>query len=416
MTSRVLYVIGAGMAGLSAAVAGVRAGFRVSVHEAAPHAGGRCRSFHDKELDCLIDNGTHLMLSGNTSVRSLTRLTGGDAHLCKAPAAFPFVDLTDNTRWILHPNDSALPWWMAFKNRRVPDSSLWDYMALLGLMRAPPGETVMGRLGTNPLFRRLIEPLSSAILNTEAEAASAHMLGAVMRETLGRGGAASRPLLAPRGLGAALVDPTLTWLRRNEVPLHLNDGLEGLDITQKRIKALKFRGAHIPLGADDSVILAVPPWVASRFLPSVVPPFTTRPIVNAHFLYAGNCPPMVGLVGGHAHWIFKRDNVLSVTVSAAGALAEMAGPDIAAVLWDDVRRALNLNTNALPPPCRVIKERRATLAHTPDQDRRRPASTTPLANLWLAGDWTATGLPCTIEGALRSGENAVHHAIASTLN
>jgi uncharacterized protein with NAD-binding domain and iron-sulfur cluster len=92
-------------------------------------------------------------------------------------------------------------------------------------------------------------------------------------------------------------------------------------------------------------------------------------------------------------------------VSDAGSLADTPAEDIAATIWDEVARALGVPSAPIPP-YRVVKEHRATIAQTPEQNRRRPESTTQWHNLWLAGDWTDTGLPATIEGAVRSGKKA----------
>ena len=110
----------------------------------------------------------------------------------------------------------------------------------------------------------------------------------------------------------------------------------------------------------------------------------------------------MGLVGGTAEWVFAFPDRLSVTVSAADRLVDMDTQELAALLWRDVAAVHGLAGPA--PPCRIVKEKRATFAATPAQDARRPACPTRWTNLFLAGDWTATGLPATIEGALRSGE------------
>lgn len=104
-----------------------------------------------------------------------------------------------------------------------------------------------------------------------------------------------------------------------------------------------------------------------------------------------------------------RDDVLSVTVSAADRLAEMPGEDIARLLWQDIAGALGWSTAC--PPARVIKERRATLAHTPEVVRRRPGPVTKVAWLFLAGDWLAGRWPCTIEAAIASGLRATRLAV-----
>ena len=102
--------------------------------------------------------------------------------------------------------------------------------------------------------------------------------------------------------------------------------------------------------------------------------------------------------------MFVKPGHVSVTISAANRMVDRPAEAIAAAVWPDVRTALGLEGEM--PPYRVVKERRATFAATAAQERLRPVARTALANLVLAGDWTATGLPATIEGAIRSGRTA----------
>ena len=120
--------------------------------------------------------------------------------------------------------------------------------------------------------------------------------------------------------------------------------------------------------------------------------------------------PMVGLIGGTAEWVFAFEDRISVTVSAADRLLDLDRETLAAQLWADVARLHGL---AGPmPPWQIVKEKRATFAATPAQDAKRPGARTLWPNLALAGDWTATGLPATIEGALRSGRTAADVILA----
>ena len=117
------------------------------------------------------------------------------------------------------------------------------------------------------------------------------------------------------------------------------------------------------------------------------------------------------MVGGTAEWVFVKRGHVSVTISAANRMVDRAAEAIARAVWPDVPAALR---PAGPmPPWRVVKERRATIAATAEQERRRPGRARDLANLVLAGDWTATGLPATIEGAIRSGRTAAEVLLAA---
>ena len=171
----------------------------------------------------------------------------------------------------------------------------------------------------------------------------------------------------------------------------------------------------VQLGAADSVVLAVPAAAAGRLLPEITVPSRFQAIVNGHFVLPPDLPAtdfsgFVGIVGGTAEWLFRRGDVVSITVSAADSLAAASDDEIATLLWADIRRILAIG-EAPPGAYRIIREKRATFAQTPDQVALRPTTQTPYANLWLAGDWTDTGLPATIEGTIRSGRKAAEFAL-----
>jgi squalene-associated FAD-dependent desaturase len=410
--ARRVHIVGAGLAGLSCAVELAASSTHVTLYEAAGHAGGRCRSWHDRVLDRTIDNGNHLLLSGNSAAMDYLRKTGaGDALDGPPVAVLPFHDLATGEGWALRPNDGRLPWWLFAPSRRVAGAGAAAHLrGLAALARAPAEATVADALGRNPLYRRLWEPLAVAVMNTPAAEASARLLWRAVRETLGAGGQACRPLVARSGLGAAFVDPALRLLAEQGTEIRFGARLSSVALDNDRLSILRFADTDVTLATGEAVVLAVPPWSAGEILPGVATPDRHHTIVNAHFRLPdpASLPggaPLLGLVGGAAQWLFARGDVVSVTVSAADALAERDNDAIAALLWADVAAALGGDGDAIPPH-RIVKEKRATFAQTPEQAARRPGTRTALANLCLAGDWTDTGLPATIEGAIRSGQAA----------
>src|SRR5438105_14615791 len=120
-----VHIIGAGISGLSAAVRLANANFKVHVHEATQQAGGRCRSYFDAATNLTIDNGNHLLLSGNRHAVAYAKSIGTEAGLVGPKTAqFPFVDITTGQRWLLDLGDSRLPLWPVHDGRRAPATGL----------------------------------------------------------------------------------------------------------------------------------------------------------------------------------------------------------------------------------------------------------------------------------------------------
>ena len=417
MSGRRVHVVGAGLAGLAAALRLAEAGIAVALHEAAPQAGGRCRSYRDATLGCRIDNGNHLLIRGNHAAMRYLGMSGAENTLTgPEDAAYPFLDLATGERWVVRPNRGRIPWWLFDERRRVPGTGPLDYLKALRLALAGPGDSVADVLDRHSVaFRRLWQPLAVAALNTEAEAGAAALLARVLRESFGAGGSACRPLVPREGLSESLVEPALARLAAAGAEIRFGARLRSIAFDDGRATALAFEEGDASLASGDAVVLAVTAPVASRLVPDLAAPDAFRAILNAHFRIDAppDSPLFIGLIGGTAEWVFRKGQVLSVTISAADRLIDMPAEDLAALLWPEVRRAYDL-AQAPPPAWQIVKERRATFAALPAQLARRPKTATRWRNLMLAGDWTATGLPATIEGAIRSGFAAAEALLSAT--
>ena len=404
---RHVHIVGAGLAGLAAALSAADAGWRVWVYEAAPAAGGRCRSYFDRDLGCRIDNGNHLLLSGNQAVMAYLGQIGAIGSL-SGPGSpiFPFVDVSTGRRWTVRPNRGRLPWWIFSRARRVPGTRARDYLALLALRRAGPETAVAALLPQGALWHNLLEPLAIAALNTPPEQGSAQLMAAVVNQSLARGGAACIPMVPTRGLSESFVDPALARLGLQRARVQTGRRIAGLQIEAGKVTALLGPDGPVDLDARDAVVLAVPAPVAAGLVPGLVVPDAFQAILNVHFVVEADPGPagFYGVIGGTAEWVFVKAGVASVTISAANRMVDWPADVIAAAVWSDVRATLRLPDPM--PRYRVVKEKRATFAATPAQEKRRPRTSDSLQNVYLAGDWTATGLPATIEGAIRSGRSA----------
>ena len=378
------HIIGAGISGLSAAVRLANANYKVQVHEATQQAGGRCRSYFDAATNLTIDNGNHLLLSGNRHAMAYAKSIGTEAGLVGPKRAqFWFVDLSTGQRWQLDLGDSRLPLWVFDEARRVPDTGVLDYLALMPLIWAGTDKLVGKAIpceGT--LYQRLVQPLLLA------------------------GGQACRPLIARDGLSSVLIEPAIKLLQDKGASIRFGHELREFTMAGNTIGELKFGDDTIAVAPEDVVVLAVPPRPAAALLPGLRTPSKFRAIVNAHFRFdpPKESPPILGVVGGLVEWLFAFPGRLSVTISNADRLVDQPREELAQAIWVDICKAAGVQGDL--PPWQIVRERRATFEATPEQNALRPGAVTAYKNLFLAGDWTDTGLPATIEGSVRSGDRA----------
>ena len=384
-----IQVIGAGLAGLAAACVLTERGEHVVLFDAAKAAGGRARSYFDPQLNCRIDNGNHLLLSGNAATMAFLKRTGMQESLTgPARPVFPFVDLKTGEHWNLRLNPGRLPWWVLAPSMRVPGTKPSEYFSLLKMRRAGAADLVKDLIGNiGPLYRNLLEPLAISALNTMPDIASALPLRAVLAETIERGGAFTIPRYPKIGLSESFIDPALAWLTARGADIRLGSRVTAIDPAQK-------------------TVLAVPPWIAAELVPGLIVPDEFEAICNLHFkckIDPGEAG-FWGFIGGTTEWAFAKGEILSVTISAANRYNVTDNITLVAQVWSELATSFGLTRQC--PEHRVVREKRATFAATPAQLARRPKTRTENKNLVLAGDWTATGLPATIEGAIRSGNAA----------
>lgn len=406
-SSSTIHIIGAGVAGLAAGIAASEEGRRVVLYETAPQAGGRCRAFYDKKLGATIDNGNHLVMGANRSVLDYLRRIG-TLELCITDTRprYSLIDIANRQRHHFAPP----------RFRGIPAR---EWLHLLSLLRPGADKTVAQCIPPHTaLYRRLVEPLTLAVLNTSPATASAQALSQVLHHLILGGKAAWRYYVPFPSLSAAFIDPALTRIKGRGGSIHYQQPIKGLRHKDGCITALTSHQREFAVAADDAVILAVPPAALQDLLPEQAPDFTYSPIVNAHFLWpqAGafrEMMPFLGVLGGTAQWIFFHDGRISTTTSAAEGWSEQDEATLARELWGDVCRALFME-NMHMPLCRIIKEKRATYAATPENLAKRPGAATAFRNLFLAGDYLQSPFPATLEAAISSGFAAA--SLASRLH
>jgi hypothetical protein len=396
------HVIGAGVAGLVAALRLADQGRAVMLHEATPVAGGRCRALPDG-----TDNGTHALMGANrAALRFLSDIGARESWVEAEPEGLPVFDLADGSARRI----AASPFAWRDPAKRPPGLSASAFAALLRLALPIGDRPVAEAMAAHPaLYRALIEPLTVAALNTPGHEASSARLGVVLRR-LGRPGAGA-VLVAREGLGPDLISPALHRLQKAGVTTRFGARLRAMTEAEGRIIALHFGDDSISLDPRDQIVLALPPWEVARLIPKLRVPERHAPILNLHFAHQTAGPVrFIGVLGGLTQWVLVRPSGVSVTVSAADAEVEEQAPDLAPRAWAEICAAVKAfglpgEWPEAPPAMRAVKERRATPRHAVGMPPQPPRQF--YRNLVLAGDWTWPRLPATIEAAVLSGEAAV---------
>jgi len=438
-------VVGAGFAGLSAAVRLARRGARVVVFEARSRLGGRATTFEDRETGHLVDNGQHVLLgcytetfsflddigaADNVSLQSQLAVTmidrsGRKSRLECPTLPPPFQLLASVLDW------SALTWRDRLSVLRMRTPIRLARRELAGSGRgiaASPGETVENWLirngQTGRLREMLWEPLALAALNQLPSHAAAPSFARVLGEMFGGDARAAAIAMPTKPLHAMYAEPARAYIEG-----HGGIVLTGAPATV-RIEGGKLAGVS---SATDRwhprAVIAAIPWFAIDDLfegdLSSVGPLIARartmvssPVVTVNLWFDRPLfdEPFIGLPGRTMQWAFdKRPGFgngaayMSLVSSGAASLLQRSNAELIALAVQELLEAIPGTRSNQLLRASVVREPRATFSLAPGQPQR-PGTQTPIEGLYLAGDWIATGLPATIESAVRSGHRAADAA------
>ena len=434
MTPRHVVVVGAGFAGLAAAVRLARGGARVTVLERRPFLGGRAYSFADPGTGEVVDNGPHALMGAYTEALDFLAEIGAREKLEIQPRLH--VTLADPALGMgtvaappvpgpLQAPAALLRYRLLAPGDRI--RLLIGALRLAGRGAELGDRTVAEALGdvgqSSEACARFWHPLAIATLNEAPELAAAAPFAAVLRRAFFAGARAARFALARVPLSDLYTSDACRAVEKAGGTVTTGAAVASLSLAGERVDGVVLKdGRRI---AADAAVLAVPFTALLRFLPPAlrdVPPFRalarlgTSPIVSVHLWLDRPVrwgSPFLGLLGGRTQWLFDcgGHRIASVT-SGARFWDDAADEQIAAEVLADARAVLPAMAEARCVRSLVVRERHATLSLTPAADAVRPAVATPLANLFLAGDWVQTGLPATIEGAVQSGRAAARLALA----
>jgi squalene-associated FAD-dependent desaturase len=439
--SSTVLVLGGGLAGLSAAVRLAEAGRKVTVVEATRAPGGRARSFPDAATGRELDNGQHLVMGCYRETLAFLRtIDSTDGIYFQKDLSVRMVK-PGGQRLSLDCPPLPAPMHLAVGLLTMRGLGVLDKIAAMraGLVlrgevqRPDDNETCdswLRRLGQTAALRNAFwDPMIWGTLNDDPLVSSAAMFTAVLERAFLSTRDASRLGVPKVPLSRLYVDQSLAYLRARGCEVRLGEPARALDVTGTQITGITLKSGET-LRAD-AVVSAVPPHAFLDLLPGNWPAhpvyqdiarLRTSPIVNLWFTTdrAPFSEPFIGLVGGPLHWMFNRSQIegsvggevlLNCTISGARACID----DPPEALQDLLRAELERYFPGRVPTIRqfrAIKEKRATISHAAGTYHCRPETLGPIRGLYMAGDWTRTGLPATIESAVQSGHDAARTVLA----
>jgi squalene-associated FAD-dependent desaturase len=429
-------VVGAGVAGISAALHLTQRGWRVVLLEAQHRIGGRAASLPDPHTGELLDTGQHVLLGNYRELLALLCELGSAELLGPAaPLRFALCRSGGERHWF---EPARLPGRLGFLYAlwRLPRLRWSERLRVLSAVAALlSGAALQGTVEQFlrrfrqpiPAVESFWEPLTLATLNTTCAEADVRMLAVVLRRGF-LGSAAGARLIIPNAPLQALLEPVGQWLQQRGGILLLGARVKRLLLEQSRRVGVELEEGK-QLWAN-ALVLAVPPWSAQRLLQSAglsaeLPEFAYSPIVTVYLWLRRAVLParMCALLGTLFQWVFVHPSTVAacrvaLVCSAADTLAELPHTAIAERAREELLSAFPELSAADILHQRVLMERRATLRLRPELARLRPSGRLPHPAVVLAGDWLQTGLPCTLEGAARSGRRAaewLHRELAKRL-
>lgn len=435
-------VAGGGLAGLSASCDLAEAGFAVTLLEKRPFLGGRAYSYTDKASGLTVDNGQHVFLGCCAEyIRFLDRLDVRDAVHLQKRFRVPVIDKVWGESTLcaddLPPPSHLLRSLMSFRSLSQMEKALagWALSQIMLTDRAKhPGldnitfeQWLLDRRQSPRAIRNLWNLIILPTLNTDTSRASADLALMVFQEGFLRSRHGANVGWAKVGLSELLGGAAQRYIESRGGTVRLGEGLTSVELDDGRVSRALTEGGTLTADAfvlalpHEAVLDPLPPSVRDEPFFSRIKQLTPSPIVNVHLWYDRPvwARSFAAFLNSPVQWVFNKSKLwglqgegqyLDISLSGADEFAGMPSGDILRLFTKEMFALLPATRGAELKRALVVKQRHATFAAMPGVGRFRPTQATPIPNLFLAGDWTDTGWPATMESAVRSGISAAAEA------
>jgi len=430
-------IVGGGWAGLAAAIALTRLNIPVQLFEAARQPGGRARTVRSGDLE--VDNGQHLMIGAYRSMLNLMDQIGIDPDQAfeRLPLTLKLLSRDKTTLFLKTPRLRA-PWHLPAAILTTRGLSATEkikalhfgHYALKQTFSTDADISVMALLHSHSqspaLIQKLWEPLCIATLNTPLDIASAHLFLNVLKTAFGSNHDHADLLIPRRALSDLLPGPGVAYLERHGAKVELGQRVTSVEVQDNRVPGVHIGDRHI---GCSQVILATPAITSRRLvsrhsaldsLTQQLADLGSEPIATLYLQYSTGTKldlPMVGLEDSLGQWVFDRrvcgqPGLMAVVISTRGEHSALTAETLTSRVVNEL--AACFPHWPLPEQTRLLREKRATFCSRVGIDSLRPDNSTAVQGLWLAGDYTNTGLPATLESAVRSGNACVRRMLKQT--
>lgn len=414
-------IIGGGLAGLTAASILSSKNLSVTLIESSPKLGGRTYSFKDAETGTEIDNGQHIMMGCYKETLSFLKLIGAENNFDYQKNLFlKFIDRNKN-QFQLNAATAFYPFnlLIAIVNYDVLNFSdkisFIKFLLKLPLLRKNSLReiTVKEWLENENQNRKIIksfwEILCVGAMNTNLDKASALVFYDVLVQIFLKGNFASTIILPKYGLSESIINPAALFIEKNGGTIILSESVK--EIVVKNLNVVSVKSDKNIFNNFDYVISAIPDYALDKIISvkklDIDLELEYSTILNIHIWLKGNKlqEKFYGLLDSPLHWIFVKGNHINIVISDANYLVDKSKVEIIKIVIDELLQYTSIKEEDVQQ-YKIIKEKRATFIPNVSTLEKRPDSKTLINNLFLAGDWTNTGLPSTIESAVKSGKIA----------